>query len=302
MPNNCAAGMVCSLHGLSFPDSFCPPGHFCSLGVSSPDPRSLTHARVPLECPENTWCAAGVASNVSIPGNHSTPQPCLAGFVCFRGSDNPQGSGPCPTGYFCPPGARHAFVARQLSCDCPHCACASALRSDARQARCRSSAREQTTVLVWAMSFHRSALPDFTMIRLAATSASNAPLDTYVTGCADKHVLARHVLALTPRLRVQAGLSFPVICPAGAVCNEPGLQVPATSCPPGYYCWEGTETADWNSEGSFKPIACPKAVYCLGGITNNLTNENDYLSPQPCTLGQYCKEASTSPFGTGPLP
>ena len=97
----------------------------------------------------------------------------------------------------------------------------------------------------------------------------------------------------------QAGLSFPVICPAGSVCNEPGLQVPATSCPPGYHCWEGTETADWNSESRFKPIACPKAVYCLGGITSNITNENDYLSPQPCTLGQYCKEASTSPFGTG---
>lgn len=71
------------------------------------------------------------------------------------------------------------------------------------------------------------------------------------------------------------------------------------ACPPGYYCWQGTETADWNSEGTYKPIACPKSVYCLGGITNNLTNENDYRAPQPCPLGQYCKEASTSPFGTG---
>ena len=33
------------------------------------------------------------------------------------------------------------------------------------------------------------------------------------------------------------------------------------------FCWEGTETADWNAETVFKPIACPKAVYCLGGIT-----------------------------------
>lgn len=97
-------------------------------------------------------------------------------------------------------------------------------------------------------------------------------------------------------------MPYPVICPAGSVCNEPGLKVPAMACPPGYYCWEGTETADWNSEGSFKPIACPKAVYCLGGITNNITDENDYRSPQPCPLGQYCKEASTSPFGTGRCP
>jgi len=250
-PLLCAAGMVCSLSGLSFPDSFCPSGHFCPLGVSTSNPTSSSSTMAPQECPENTWCPAGVASNVSIPGNYSTPQPCVAGFVCFRGSDNPQGSGPCPAGYFCPPGS--------LPIECPQANYCPGVGN----------------------VFPSLCTPGFYNDKTGQDKCTECPIG-YIC---DK-----------------VGLSSPTICPAGSVCNEPGLQVPATACPPGYYCWEGTETADWNSEGNFKPIACPKAVYCLGGITSNLTDENDYRSPQPCTLGQYCKEASTSPFGTGRCP
>ena len=101
-PWDCAPGMVCSQRGLKFPNSLCPPGHFCPPGVQTLDPTSSLIQR-PMECPENTWCASGVVMNTSIAGNFSTPQPCLNGFVCFRGSDSPQGSGPCPTGSYCPP-------------------------------------------------------------------------------------------------------------------------------------------------------------------------------------------------------
>ena len=117
VPLACVAGMVCSRPGLSFPNSFCPRGHFCPLGVSELLPNSQSGQHAPQECPENTWCPAGVASNISVPGNHSTPQPCLAGFVCFRGSDHPQGSGPCPTGHFCPPGtSAHSPVYNDAPC------------------------------------------------------------------------------------------------------------------------------------------------------------------------------------------
>ena len=102
-PKQCVAGMVCSLQGLAFPDRLCPPGHFCPPGVQTSNPESQLHLERPLACPENTWCAAGVATNISEVGNFRTPQPCLSGFVCFRGSASPQGSGPCPTGYYCPP-------------------------------------------------------------------------------------------------------------------------------------------------------------------------------------------------------
>ena len=102
-PLICAAGMVCSMPGLSFPNVNCPAGHFCPPGVESLDPILSDANRRPIECPENTWCSPGVAENVTRPGNMSTPQPCLSGFVCYRGSNSPTGSGPCPSGYYCPP-------------------------------------------------------------------------------------------------------------------------------------------------------------------------------------------------------
>ena len=84
---------------------------------------------------------------------------------------------------------------------------------------------------------------------------------------------------------------------------HPCEQLPhCLPCPAGYYCYEGTETEDWNAETDYKPYACPEATYCLGGIRSNWTDENDFLSPQPCPHGQFCKEASTTPFGTGRCP
>ena len=250
-PIICAAGMVCSIPGLSFPDSPCPPGHFCPSGVATMDPLSLTQYKRPLECPENTWCPFGVVTNVTRPGNLSTPQPCLAGFVCYRGSDSPQGSGPCPTGYYCPPNS--------LPIECPTAHYCPGVGN----------------------VFPSQCTPGYYNDKYGRNQCIECPIG---------HICDK------------VGLGYPVLCPAGSVCNEPGLNVPSMACPPGYFCWESTETADWNAETVYKPIACPKAVYCLGGITNNITDENDYRSPQPCPLGQFCKEASTSPFGTGRCP
>ena len=217
-PLPCAAGAVCMLPGLAYPSALCPPGHFCPSGVETLDPASMDFERRPIECPENTWCASGVASNISLPGNMSTPQPCLVGFVCFRGSDSPQGSGPCPTGYYCPPNS--------LPLECPPAHYCPGVGN----------------------VFPSQCTPGFYNDKYGRNQCIECPIG-YICD--------------------SVGLSHPVLCPAGAVCNEPGLKVPAMTCPPGYFCWEGTETADWNAETDFKPIACRSSVYCLGGITNN---------------------------------
>lgn len=111
LPCSLTAWQVCSLPGLAFPNSNCPAGHFCPPGVETLDPVLSDTDRRPLECPENTWCPPGVAENITRPGNLSTPQPCLSGFVCYRGAAAPQGSGPCPSGYYCPP--------KSLPVECP---------------------------------------------------------------------------------------------------------------------------------------------------------------------------------------
>jgi len=233
-PWDCAPGMVCSQRGLKFPNSLCPPGHFCPPGVQTLDPTSSLIQR-PMECPENTWCASGVVMNTSIAGNFSTPQPCLNGFVCFRGSDSPQGSGPCPTGSYCPP--------NMLPIICPpamYCPGVGNL-------------------------FPSLCTPGYYNDLEGQNACIECPIG--------------HICPV-------AGLRRPWTCPAGSVCNTPGLRVPASLCPAGYYCWQGTETEDWNTETLHKPIPCPEATYCMGGITNNVTNEADYTSPQPCPHGQ----------------
>ena len=250
-PFICPAGMLCSLDGLSYPDSLCPAGHFCPPGVRTLDPLSEMHLQRPLECPENVWCAAGTATNVSVIGDFSTPQPCLTGFVCYRGSDAPTGSGPCPAGYYCPPGS--------LPIACPP------------SNYCPSTGN----------IFPSLCPPGF---------YSNQEGRQFCIECPIGHICPVE------------GLRRPDVCPAGSVCYSPGLRVPSALCPPGYYCWEGTETADANAETVYRPYPCARKTYCLGGVSSNETNEEDFNAPQPCPLGQYCLEASTSPFGYGRCP
>eukprot|EP00966_Prymnesium_polylepis_P331800 7387368-Prymnesium_polylepis.1 len=250
-PLPCAPGMVCSRRGLAYPNALCPPGHFCLQGTASATPHDPAERRHPIECPENTWCPAGVVTNVSTPGNMSSPQPCLLGFVCYRGSATPMGSGPCPTGYYCPP--------QSLPVECPVAS------------YCPNVGN----------IFPSLCSPGFFNDQRAASECKDCPIGYYCP---------------------EYGLELPIACPEGSVCSVPGRQMPSAQCPPGYHCWQGTETEDWNAETQFKPIACPEATYCIGGIRTNITNEEDYNSPQPCPHGQFCKEASTTPFGTGRCP
>jgi hypothetical protein len=59
-------------------------------------------AEQPFPCPMGHYCRAGVAAPEPIPKNFSHPQKCFDGFFCPRGSHSPEGTGACPTGYFCP--------------------------------------------------------------------------------------------------------------------------------------------------------------------------------------------------------
>merc|ERR1711871_1545765 len=68
-------------------------------------------AEQPFPCPLGHFCRPGVATDIAVPKNFSTPQRCYAGFFCPRGSKTPEGKGPCPAGYFCP--------SQTLAIECP---------------------------------------------------------------------------------------------------------------------------------------------------------------------------------------
>jgi hypothetical protein len=78
-----------------------PPEPLCD-GLPCTPGSTKVIAEAPFPCPIGHYCRTGVSTQFPIPKNFSTPQRCFDGFFCPRGSINPEGSGPCPTGYFCP--------------------------------------------------------------------------------------------------------------------------------------------------------------------------------------------------------
>jgi hypothetical protein len=85
-----------------------PPGNWSRGGNGTRAPPPL-YAERPRACPLGAYCRPGVATNFSEAKNFSTPQPCFAGFFCPRGSFTPEGSGPGPTGFYCPT-ATEAYI------------------------------------------------------------------------------------------------------------------------------------------------------------------------------------------------
>jgi hypothetical protein len=99
-----------------------------------------------------------------------------------------------------------------------------------------------------------------------------------------------------------SGMEFPIICPAGFVCDNEGLAVWSQQCPGGYFCKEGTTTANATSFVSSRPMPCAPGTYCLIGVSTNLSVVGDLSTPQPCVEGTYCWEAASSQRGSAPCP
>jgi hypothetical protein len=57
----------------------------------------------PFKCTIGAYCKPGMNTGVvTFNTNTSTPAPCKRGMVCFEGSKDSGGVGPCPAGFFCP--------------------------------------------------------------------------------------------------------------------------------------------------------------------------------------------------------
>ena len=63
---------------------------------------NVTGNSMSLPCPVSHYCRKGVKTPRHVKGDYSTPQICLQGHFCPRGSISPEGSGPCPAGHYCP--------------------------------------------------------------------------------------------------------------------------------------------------------------------------------------------------------
>jgi hypothetical protein len=99
------------------------------------------------------------------------------------------------------------------------------------------------------------------------------------------------------------GRVAPAACPPGYVCSQSALASPDMLCPAGFYCANGTLSADpFRNDTTLRPYPCAPGSYCPGGVGYDEVREGDFLYSQPCAPGFYCELASVSPKGAGLCP
>ena len=95
----------------------------------------------------------------------------------------------------------------------------------------------------------------------------------------------------------------PAICPPGYVCSKDNLKAPNHRCPAGFYCPNGTLTADpFRNDTFLRPYPCKPGTYCLTGVGFSEVVAGDFSYAQYCTEGFFCESASASPRGNGLCP
>lgn len=230
------------------------------------------NAESPMPCPLGHYCKAGVATDVSVPKNFSTPQRCFDGFFCPRGSATPEGSGGCPTGHFCP---------------------------------------SQTDAVPCPAGHYCPGVGNLHPVECYPGTYNPYMGQSNCTLCPTGHICpgwGRERPELCPAgfVCMSLGLSAPVLqCPQGYWCGEGTMTLNAADttdyrpfpCPAGTFCLGGVAhniTIDWipaDAYGATAPQTCLTGVYC----------EEASVSPAgsgPCFPGHYCPPGSAWPTET----
>lgn len=301
-PLICPPGKICDTSGLSLPITPCPKGHYCLAGTKTSSNMLddtahtwkvneetglylLNHSALNLKPSVRHRPALGSYrtqfGSVAIELNAEQPIACPLGYFCVDGVgsnssilNNYSTPQPCFEGYFCPRGSTSA----EGSGPCPtghFCPSHSQAIACPVSHYCPGVGN----------TYPKACLPG---------TYSNTTGQSYCSLCKIGYMCPG------------TGQRIPSKCSAGYVCDSEGLSLPTKLCPPGYYCEEGTQTADpYDLNHQFRPLPCPAGVFCLGGIAHNRTmewlpsNPIGKLAPQLCAEGYYCGEVSKHPSGYG---
>ncbi len=240
-----------------------------------PSNSSVVVGEVPLPCPHGFYCGSGVAvgEEYAQEYNFSTPQKCLDGFFCAAGSASPEGSGPCPTGYYCP------NPSEAIACPEGHF--------------CPGIANV----------FPNECLPGTYQSSIASSNC---------TLCPEGHICpgwGRIMPELCPAgfVCVSSGLSAPVLlCPPGYWCSEGTRTLDSYDntttfrplpCPAGTFCLGGVAhnfTIEWLTDtggGQQAPQTCLKGTFCGPASMSS-------QGSGPCLPGHYCPPGSKVPLQT----
>lgn len=266
-PLICPPGSVCDSTGTSGASGGtgsgsmapCPPGHFCLSGTRTSNFSDFRIAERPLPCPSGFYCGPGALSNVSIANNFSTPQPCYSGYLCEPGSSTPQGSGPCPSGNYCPAG---------LLVPCPP------------RTYCPNVANTEP----------KPCLPGSYNDVFGQSTCKQCPLGTVCPG------FTRLLPVLCPPGYVcnSIGLPLPItLCPAGHYCLNNTVTTDPLAALDVSLLLSNLPSGLTPNVTTFRPQPCFPGTYCLQGVGNSTTSAGVYFNPQPCASGSYCE------WGTG---
>eukprot|EP00340_Litonotus_pictus_P013036 CAMPEP_0170539486 /NCGR_PEP_ID=MMETSP0209-20121228/103958_1 /TAXON_ID=665100 ORGANISM="Litonotus pictus, Strain P1" /NCGR_SAMPLE_ID=MMETSP0209 /ASSEMBLY_ACC=CAM_ASM_000301 /LENGTH=3449 /DNA_ID=CAMNT_0010841431 /DNA_START=2857 /DNA_END=13206 /DNA_ORIENTATION=+ len=86
----------------------CPYGNFCSSQVYNSTTETLLlpqydyKVKTRERCKVGTYCIGGMSSGLVNPLKFDHAQLCSMSHLCTTGSTSPLGSGPCPSGHYCP--------------------------------------------------------------------------------------------------------------------------------------------------------------------------------------------------------
>ena len=270
----CPAGFVCPALGMIIPNP-CPAGYVC-------DSEGLVDTVT--RCPAGHYCEAGTHTLVPA-GLVDTVTRCPFGFYCLAGAvtdvpdlgnfATPQ---PCFAGFFCPAGS----IGPEGLGGCP-----TGYYCPART----------TEIVPCPAGYFCPGVGNLAPRECPPGTFGNHVAQSACAPCPRGYVC--------PDYRMRA----PELCPAGFVCGTPGLSVPLTPCPHGYWCAPGTDTADVHDDltADHRPWPCPEGTFCLDGMATNTTLEwvarpdaaLGAVSPQPCHAGAYCQGATHASSGIG---
>jgi hypothetical protein len=299
----CPKGSFCAGNGISN-FTMCPPGTFqyqagqaacqrCPLGFTCPDFGMVTA----IPCPFGMVC--------DTPGLSIARKPCPPGHYCLRGTETADPNAlshlrpiPCPEGFYCSYGVvSNVSIAMNFSTPQP-CTpgyfCSQGSETPHGQGPCPSG-----------FSCSLSS-PGRAIACPAGTFCPNTG-NVEPKNCEPGSFNNQAAQSLCQRCPVGAmcpdyGLRAPSTCPEGYVCDQMGRPSWSQQCPPGYWCQQGTKTADPSSSITPRPNPCSPGTYCTIGVRTDATTVGDMSTPQPCNEGTYCERATPSPTGTASCP
>ena len=291
-PILCTAGHVCDELGLSSPAKKCPKGHYCNAGTKTSSLNSFI-GMDKWEFDEESGLVSVNHDYLSSNSfeNHSLHPPIGAHVIVERPF-------PCPAGLFCREGVStqihmpYNFSTPQKCYEGFSCPQGSSTPEGDGPCPTGHYCPSPSTSFICPVGHFCPGVGNVKPRACHPGSFNSYEGQSKCTLCDKGQVCPGW------------GRQQPAPCPAGFVCSSEGLSIPFLRCPPGYYCEEGTETAEIMST-LIGPKKCPPGVFCLGGVANNLTlawipsQPKGAISPQICTEGYFCGSNSSTPFGSG---